>query len=92
MALEVKIKKSYDDFQLDVDFAVDKGILGVLGAFCCGKSMTLKCIAGIETPDEGRIVLNDRVLFDDEQKINLSPQERNVGFISKLCTVSSYDS
>ena len=32
MALEVKIKKSYDDFQLDVDFAVDKGILGVLGA------------------------------------------------------------
>ena len=81
MALEVKIKKRYDNFQLDVDFAVDKGILGVLGASGCGKSMTLKCIAGIETPDKGRIVLNGRVLFDDEQKINLSPQERNVGYL-----------
>lgn len=43
--------------------------------------MTLKCIAGIETPDEGRIVLNDRVLFDSEKKINLTPQKRNVGYL-----------
>lgn len=55
--------------------------MGFLGASGCGKSMTLKCIAGIETPDEGRIVLNDRVLFDSEKKVNLSPQKRKVGYL-----------
>lgn len=81
MALEVAIKKYYPDFSLDVKFYTEKGILGVLGASGCGKSMTLKCIAGIETPDEGKIILNDRVLFDSEKKINLSPQKRNIGYL-----------
>ena len=43
--------------------------------------MTLKCIAGVEKPDEGRIVLDGRVLFDSEKRINLSPQERKVGYL-----------
>lgn len=43
--------------------------------------MTLKCIAGIEKPDEGKIILNDRVLFDSEKNINLPPQERKVGLL-----------
>ncbi len=81
MALEVAIKKYYPDFSLDVNFYTEKGILGVLGASGCGKSMTLKCIAGIETPDEGKIILNARVLFDSEKKINLSPQKRNIGYL-----------
>lgn len=81
MALTVKIKKHYDKFDLAVDFSIDKGILGVLGASGCGKSLTLKCIAGIETPDEGKIILNNRTLFDSEKGINLSPQERNVGYL-----------
>lgn len=81
MALEVAIKKHYANFDLDVNFHTQKGILGVLGASGCGKSMTLKCIAGIETPDEGKIILNGRVLFDSEKKINLSPQKRNIGYL-----------
>lgn len=81
MALEVAIKKYYPDFSLDVNFYTEKGILGVLGASGCGKSMTLKCIAGIETPDKGKIILNGRVLFDSEKKINLSPQKRNIGYL-----------
>ena len=52
-----------------------------MGASGSGKSMTLKCIAGIETPDQGRIVLNDRVLFDSEKKINVPIQKRNVGYM-----------
>ena len=81
MALSVHIKKKLKDFELAVDFDMDEGIVGFLGSSGCGKSMTLKCIAGIETPDEGRIVLDDEVLFDKKEGINLSPQKRKVGYL-----------
>ena len=79
--LQVTIKKKLGNFLLDVDFCMDGGVFAILGASGCGKSMTLKCIAGIERPDEGRIVLNDRVLFDSKKKINLPPQKRKVGYM-----------
>ena len=60
---------------------MDGGIFAILGASGCGKSMTLKCIAGIERPDEGRIVLNDRILFDSAKRMNLPPQKRKVGYM-----------
>lgn len=81
MSLEVVIKKKAGSFSLDIAFSAGKEVFALLGASGCGKSMTLKCIAGIETPDEGRIVLNERVLFDSEKKINLPPQERGVGYM-----------
>ena len=81
MSLFVKIKKQFKGFKLHISFETDGEYLGILGASGSGKSMTLKCIAGIETPDEGRIVLNGRVLFDSEKKINLKPQERNIGYL-----------
>ena len=79
--LTVQIKKKIGSFKLDVDFVCDNEILGLLGASGCGKSMTLRCVAGIQTPDSGRIVLNDRVLFDSDKKINLPPQQRRVGYL-----------
>lgn len=79
--LEVQIYKKLAEFDLDVSFQVDDNILGLMGASGSGKSMTLKCIAGIETPDQGRIVLNNRVLFDSEKKINVPIQKRNVGYM-----------
>ena len=79
--LEVQIYKKLAEFDLDASFQVDDNILGLMGASGSGKSMTLKCIAGIETPDQGRIVLNDRVLFDSEKKINVPIQKRNVGYM-----------
>lgn len=79
--LEVQIYKKLAEFDLDVSFQVNDNILGLMGASGSGKSMTLKCIAGIETPDKGRIVLNNRVLFDSEKKINISIQKRNVGYM-----------
>ena len=43
--------------------------------------MTLKCIAGIETPDEGEIYIGDQALFDSKSKVNLKPQERRIGYL-----------
>ncbi len=81
MSLLVDIKKRLGDFVLEVKFSAENEIMGLLGASGCGKSMTLKCIAGIENPDEGRIVLGDRVLFDAEKKINLSSRQRRIGYL-----------
>ena len=81
MSLQAAIKKRFSGFSLDVSLNTDGGVMGILGASGSGKSMTLKCIAGIETPDEGRIVLNGRVLFDSEKHINLPPQKRKVGYL-----------
>ena len=81
MSLEVSIKKQLPTFTLDVDFTAGDETLGFLGASGCGKSFTLRCIAGVETPDEGRIVVNDRVYFDSEQKIDLKPQERKTALL-----------
>ena len=81
MSLKVEIKKRFKGFHLDVSFETNNEYLGLLGASGCGKSMTLKCIAGVVTPDEGSIVLNGRVLFDSKKKINLKPQDRNIGFL-----------
>ena len=82
MSLVVDIKKDFDRFRLDVEFEAGSGELtGLLGASGCGKSVTLKCVAGIEKPDEGRIVLDGRVLFDSERRIDLTPQRRRVGYL-----------
>lgn len=81
MSLYVDIEKNFGSFVLKTKFEVTRGVLGILGASGCGKSMTLKCIAGIVKPDRGKIILNDRVLFDSEKKINLRPQDRHVGLL-----------
>lgn len=81
MSLFVDIKKKLKGFSLDVSFETNGEYLGILGSSGSGKSMTLKCIAGIETPDEGRIVLNGKVLFDSYRKINLKPQDRHIGYL-----------
>jgi len=81
LKLEVRIYKRLKEFDLNVDFCVEDDVVGLMGRSGSGKSMILKCIAGIMTPDEGKIVLDDRVLFDASKKINLTPQKRNVGYL-----------
>lgn len=81
MSLEVHITKKLNNFTLQADLSSDGNCTGILGESGCGKSMFLKCIAGIETPDSGSIVLDGRILFDSEKKINLPPQKRNVGYL-----------
>lgn len=81
MNLIVDIQKKLRDHPLKVKFEIDTTTLGILGASGCGKSMLLKCIAGIETPDSGRIQLGDHVLFDKEKGIDVPPQKRKVGLL-----------
>ena len=81
MGLYVEIKKKIGNFFLDVSFEAAEGVSGLLGASGSGKSMTLKCIAGIVKPDVGRIVLNGKVLFDSKLNINLAPQKRRIGYL-----------
>lgn len=79
--LEVDIRVKRQGFSLEANFTAKKEVLGILGASGAGKSLTLKCIAGIETPDFGKIVLDGRVLFDSVGGINLPPQLRRVGYL-----------
>ena len=82
--LKVNIQKKLKEFDLDVDFELEKGCLGILGPSGCGKSMTLKSIAGIVNPDSGVVSLTtdkETTYFDSEKKINLKPQKRNVGYL-----------
>ncbi len=79
--LEVTILRRLQGFTLDVGFATDSQVLVLFGPSGSGKSMTLRCIAGIVRPDSGRIAIASRVLFDSETGVNLHPQERRAGYV-----------
>lgn len=81
MSLYIDITKNLSSFNLDVSMESKSGIIGFLGASGSGKSMTLKCIAGLEKPSKGKIVINNKVLFDSEEKINIKTRDRRVGFL-----------
>ena len=81
MELTVDIEKRLGNFHLRANFTVQMETFALLGASGCGKSMTLKCIAGIERPDRGSIILDGQTLFDREKHINLPLQKRKVGYL-----------
>lgn len=81
MAVEVSIRKKLGKFNLNVEMRSESRRIGILGASGCGKSMTLKCIAGIERPDQGSIVIDGRTVFHSEEKVNLKPQKRKIGYM-----------
>jgi ABC-type sulfate/molybdate transport systems ATPase subunit len=78
--LHVEIEKQLPSFTLNTAFMA-QGRLGILGGSGSGKSMTLRCIAGVETPTYGRIILNGQILFDSKQQINLPSRQRNVSLV-----------
>ena len=81
MSALVKFRKKFGAFSLSVDFEAEDEVLALLGGSGCGKSMTLKCIAGIVTPDEGKIVVDGVTFFDSERGVNLKPQQRRCGLL-----------
>jgi molybdate transport system permease protein len=81
MPLEVQIKKQFPNFALDVSFTAGDEPLGILGPSGAGKTILLRCIAGLEQPDRGRIHLNGRVLLDTEKRIRIPARDRRVGLL-----------
>lgn len=81
MSIDIDIRKKTGSFSLDVSLQSESGVVGLLGASGCGKSMTLKCIAGLIRPDEGHIIVNGETYFDSGKKINLKPQQRSCGYL-----------
>ena len=68
-------------FSLDVAVRSESRRVVLYGPSGAGKSLTLRAIAGLMTPQRGRIALNGRTLFDHTEGINLSAQERRVGYL-----------
>lgn len=85
MSIRVSIKKTYPSFTLAIDLTAESETVGLLGASGCGKSLTLRSIAGIETPDEGVIEVNGKTFFDraagKKARVDLSPQERKTALL-----------
>ena len=79
--LAVGVSKVLSSFCLEVCFEASSQPLGILGASGAGKSLMLRCIAGLERPTKGRVVLNGRVLFDLEKGVDVAARDRKVGFV-----------
>ena len=84
--LRVGLKKTFSAgksrrFALNVEFSAPAGVTVIFGPSGSGKTTLLECVAGLAQPDEGAIAVDDKPLFDSSRKINLSPQERRVGYV-----------
>ncbi|MGA8766721.1 MAG: sulfate/molybdate ABC transporter ATP-binding protein [Candidatus Acidiferrales bacterium] len=81
MALEIQIEKKLPEFTLDVSFTAGNAPLSILGPSGAGKTMLLRCIAGLERAHRGRIALDDRVLLDTDRHIQVRARDRHVGML-----------
>ena len=81
VTLNANIQKKLSNFSLNIQIDTQGSPLGILGASGSGKSMTLRCLAGLETPSTGKIVLNDRILFDSQKNINIHSRHRRMGLV-----------
>jgi molybdate transport system ATP-binding protein len=70
-------------FSLEADFSLGAGVTALVGPAGAGKTLLLELVAGLATPDEGRILLNDAILFDGQARVDLPPAERGCGYVSQ---------
>ena len=82
MTLGVRVRKRLSRlFRLDVAFDVDSGVTIVFGESGSGKTTLLRCVAGLAAPDDGRIAVGERVLYDAGNGVNIVSSQRRVGFV-----------
>ena len=77
----LRLSKTYGEFHLDLDLELSPGITALYGPNGSGKSTTLDCIAGLAAPDGGEVRLDGRVLFSSQERLNLPPEQRRVGYV-----------
>ena len=68
-------------FTLDIRFASEEGYTVIFGPSGAGKTLTLQAIAGLMTPDAGKVICRDRVLFDSEKGIDVPARRRRIGYV-----------
>ncbi len=73
--------KNSSEFKLEAEFDCRNELIVLYGPSGAGKTLTFDCIAGLEDPDKGCIIVNDTTFFDSEKGINIPPQRRNVGYL-----------
>ena len=81
MPLQAHFEKRLASYTLAADFSCEDATLAILGPSGSGKSMTLRCIAGLERPDRGNIVLNGKTLFDSARRVDVPARHRGVGLL-----------
>jgi molybdate transport system ATP-binding protein len=82
MSLEIAIRHRYSGFELDVAFAIERpGITALFGPSGAGKTTVINAVAGLLLPDEGRVAVGNRVLFDSTTKSWTAPRDRRVGYV-----------
>ena len=85
--LQARLKKTFPThndspgFSLDLEFTVSAGVTALFGPSGAGKTLVLDSIAGFVKPDEGRILLDDQILYDGATGVQLTPQKRNCGYV-----------
>ena len=80
--LNADLRKQLRDFYLDISLSVNPGeVLILLGENGSGKSTSLNLLAGLQNPDNGRIVLNGKTLFCKTSMVTIPPEERNIGYV-----------
>jgi len=85
--LEARLRKAFPPrsdsagFSLDLEFSVTAGVTVLFGPSGAGKTLVLDSIAGFVEPNEGRILLDDDILFDGAARVNLAPQKRHCGYV-----------
>lgn len=81
MSLSVRLRLHVGSFDLATEFEASAGITALFGPSGAGKTLTLRAIAGLAEPHEGRIALSDRVVYDSSAGIDLPPRRRGIGYV-----------
>jgi molybdate transport system ATP-binding protein len=85
--MQARIRKGFApgpesaSFSLDIDFQAAGGFTALFGPSGSGKTLTLDSIAGFVRPDQGRILLDDQILFDGASGVHLAPRARHCGYV-----------
>ncbi len=80
-AIEISVRHRQGAFTLDVSFASDARLIALFGRSGCGKTTLARAVAGLVRPQEGRIAIDGRVLFDSRAGLCLPPWRRRIGFV-----------